>query len=57
MGHGFDDIKKTFEARTAIEKKKIQSLLDEFEKGRAQLEAECKTYTVDMKKCIILYGE
>ena len=57
MGHGFDDIKKTFEARTVVEKKKIQSLLEEFEKGRNQLESECKAYTVDMRKWVLLYGE
>ena len=50
MSLGYDDLKKEFPNRMKIEDKKLKSLLDMIEKGKAQLETEKKTYCVDMKK-------
>ena len=56
MTYGFSDIKKGVDARIQAETKKIVELRTALEKMKQQLDAERRTYCVDLKKNLIEYG-
>ncbi len=53
---GYEDPKTQFDKRVAIETKKVNELLNQVEKGRAQLEAERRAYCVEFKKTLVAYA-
>ena len=55
MPTGYDDPKSQFDKRVAAEAKKVKELLNAVEKGRAQLEAERKTYCEQFKQHLVAY--
>ena len=50
MQTGYDDPKKQFDKRVALETKKVTQLLAQIDKGRMQMENERKAYCVDFKR-------
>ena len=56
MTYGYENLKGGFDKRVALETKKVQDLKTAFEKIKAQLEAERKSYCVEMKKNLQLYA-
>lgn len=56
MTYGYENLKTGLDRRAAIETRKVQDLKTAFEKIKTQLEAERKSYCVDMKKQLSIYA-